>query len=291
MTTALLIGASGTIGSRLVDDLTANDGGLTVRLSSRQPATIDRWRGEGREAVILDLDAPETFAAALAGVDRVFLLTGYTADMLFQSKNLIDAAVDAGVSHLVHIGVFSSRRDPVPHYAWHDMIETYIEASGMTWTHLHPNAIIESTLVRDPSIVKTGSFTVNWGNATQGWVAADDVAAVAATVLREGPDTHGGKNYYLSSELLTGPEVATIVSDALGIEITCTVSDADGLARYAATIEDAGTRLYLESAVAKMRHAEGGNLPFELNIRDDIEQVTGRPPSTIAQWAEANLRP
>ncbi|TDL45250.1 NAD(P)H-binding protein [Microbacterium oleivorans] len=290
MTTALIIGASGTVGSRLIDDLTSNDGGLTVRLSSRQPATVEKWRSEGRESVVLDLDTPNTFTEALTGVDRVFLLTGYTAEMLFQSKNLVDAAVDAGVSHMVHLGVFSSRRDPVPHYAWHDMIEAYIEASGMAWTHLHPNVITDTILVREPSIAKTGSFTVNWGEATQGWVTAGDIAAVAAAVLREGPDVHGGKDYYLSSELLTGPEVAGILTDTLGTKITCRVSNADDQARYAATIEDAGTRLYIESAAAKMRHAEAGNLPFELSVRDDTERVTGHPPTTIAQWAEANLR-
>ena len=289
MTTALIIGASGTIGTRLVRELDANHDGLTVRLSSSQPGTVERWRNEGRDAVVLDLNKQESFAEALAGVDRVFLLTGYTAEMLVQSKTLVDAAADAGVSHLVHLGVYSSGRDLVPHYVWHDMIETYIESSGIPWTHLHPNVITDTVLVREPSIVETGSFTVNWGEAPRGWVAAVDIAAVAAVVLREGPDKHANKNYWLSTELLTGPQTASILTETLGTPVACTVSNPDGLARYAASIPDAGMRLYLESAVQTMRLAEAEDLKFELEVTDDIRKITGQPATTIAMWAKDNL--
>ncbi|MFH8978633.1 SDR family oxidoreductase, partial [Streptomyces sp. NPDC017890] len=133
------------------------------------------------------MNDPTAFAEALDGVESVFLLTTYTAEMLFQGKTFVDAAADAGVKHIVHSGVFSSRRDPVPHYTWHDLLETYIEASGIAWTHLHPNNIIETTLATNPPVTETGSFTIQFGEAQQGWVAARDIAAVAAAVLREGP--------------------------------------------------------------------------------------------------------
>ena len=40
----------------------------------------------GKDAFHFDLDNLQTFAAALAGVDRLFLPTGYTVEMLVQSK-------------------------------------------------------------------------------------------------------------------------------------------------------------------------------------------------------------
>ena len=40
-----------------------------------------------------------------------------------------------------------------------------------------------------------------------------------ATVLREGPDKHWGKDYYLSIEVLKMSEVAKILSDVDGYEI------------------------------------------------------------------------
>ncbi len=41
---------------------------------------------------------------ALEGIDRVFLATGYSVDMLRQSKEFLDAARKAGVRHVVHLG-------------------------------------------------------------------------------------------------------------------------------------------------------------------------------------------
>jgi uncharacterized protein YbjT (DUF2867 family) len=74
--------------------------------------------------------------------------------MLFQSKKLLDAVVAAGVSHIVHLGVFTSREDLIPHFVWHDLIETYIEASKISWTHIHPNVIADYTLVTNPPITE-----------------------------------------------------------------------------------------------------------------------------------------
>jgi NAD(P)H dehydrogenase (quinone) len=285
MATVLVIGASGSIGSHLVKELDLNHDGISVRLGSSRPDVADRWRGEGRDAVVLDLGKPETFAQALNGVDRVFLLTGYTADMLHQSKMLVDAAVDAGVDHVVHLGVFSSGRDNVPHYAWHDLVEAYLRASGLTWTNLHPNVISDSVLVQDPPITQTGAINVAWGEVPVGWVCAADIAAVAAAVLREGPGMHGGKDYWLSTELLTGPQVADILSETLGVPIACEVQGPEGVAAYASTIESAAARLYMESAAQKMGEAQSGNMAFETVVRDDVATVLGRPGTTVAQMA------
>ena len=40
-----------------------------------------------------------------------------------------------------------------------------------------------------------------------------------ATVLREGPEKHSGKDYYLSIEILKISEVAKILSEVAGYEI------------------------------------------------------------------------
>lgn len=286
MVRALILGATGRVGSRLVEELDSNHAGLEVRLATRRGEVADQWRAQGREAVVLDLDRPEHFAQALEGVDRVFLLTGYTADMLYQSKMFVDAAARAGVEHIVHLGVFGSGRDMIPHFSWHELIETYIQASGIAWTHLHPNVITDTVLA---TVAETGSFTVSWQESALGWVCAADIAAVAAAVLREGPARHGGENYWLSTEVVTGPQVAEILSEVMGDEITCSVSGPDDLAAYVGSIASAGDRLYMESAVATMRQTVLGNMEFQAVVRDDVQTVLGRPGTTVAQWARQNL--
>ncbi|MBD7969574.1 NmrA family NAD(P)-binding protein [Paenibacillus gallinarum] len=282
----LIIGASGTVGSQVVKELDKNNEGVVLRLATSRPEAADKWRAEGREAVVLDLNRPETFAEALAGVDRVFLLTGYTSDMLFQSKKLVDASVDSGVSHIVHLGVFTSRRDLIPHFNWHDLVETYIEASGIAWTHLHPNVITDTVLA---TVTETNSFTVNWSDMPQGWVFAADIAAVAAAVLREGPEKHGGANYWLSTEVLTGPEVADILTAASGKEIKCNALDPASLEEYVAQIKTVPERAYMESAIITMKLAAAGQMTAQTVVRDDVLTVLGRPGITMAEWARHNF--
>lgn len=285
----LIIGASGLVGSNIVKELDQNSDGIVVRLSSSQDQVVQKWQNEGREAVLLNLDHPETLADSLVNVDTVFLLTGYTSDMLRQSKMLVDAAVDAGVKHIVHLGVFTSRRDLIPHFIWHDMIETYIEASGLAWTHLHPNVITDSLFSQNPPITESNSFTVSWGNAQQGWVFVSDIAAVAASVLREGIERHHKKNYFLSTEVLTGTEVADILSRASGKEVKCNVQDPENLKAYVAHITSVSKKAYMESAVITMELAKAGKMQAQAVVRDDVMTVLGRPGLTIKEWAKQNL--
>lgn len=285
MAKVLIIGASGQVGTKLVKEFDKNSNGVELVLGTSREETAQKWREEGREAVILDLNKSEGFEVALAGVDRIFLLTGYTSDMLIQSKRLVDVAVASGVSHIVHLGVFTSREDLIPHFVWHDLIETYIEASKISWTHIHPNVISDSILVTNPPIVETGSFTVNWGEAKQGWVFAEDIAAVSAAVLREGPEKHGSKNYYLSTEVLTGPEVAGILTEVSGREIKCNVQNPESIESFIAQIPNPGARAYMESAAITMKLAKAGQMQAQTVVRDDVLTVLGRPGTTTAEWA------
>jgi uncharacterized protein YbjT (DUF2867 family) len=91
---------------------------VRIRVTARRPEQVATFQQLGQDAVLLDLDSPATFAAALCGVDRVFLLTGYTVAMLAQSKTFIDAARKARIQHLVHLGVFGHWDCTDPHLVW-----------------------------------------------------------------------------------------------------------------------------------------------------------------------------
>jgi NAD(P)H dehydrogenase (quinone) len=148
---ALIVGSTGRIGAKLINGLEQN-GTIQVVRASRNQHQVDGWIQDGNQAVLLDLDRPDSFAAALAGVKRLFLSTGYTVAMLQQSKTLIDAAAEAGVEFVVHRGVFGNGRLTYSYGAWHELEERYIEGSGMAWTHLHPHFFMNYLLQAAPII-------------------------------------------------------------------------------------------------------------------------------------------
>ena len=53
------------------------------------------------------------------------------------------------------------------------------------------------------------------GDKRLGWIAADDLAAVSARVLAEGPERHGEKQYWLWTEVLNGVEGAAEIAKTL----------------------------------------------------------------------------
>ncbi len=284
--TILVIGATGQTGSQIVEELDREPGNVHLRLCSRRQEQVERWQADGRDAVLLDLDEPRTFGHALAGVDRLYLLTGYTVDMLVQSKTLVDAAVKSGVSHIVHQRVFGNWDCTDPHFAWHLMIEKYIEASGIAWTHLHPNYFMEN-LINVTPILK-GSFPMFVGDRRVGWIALKDIAAVAAHALREGPARHGGKEYWLSTESLNGPEAAKILSEVLGTPILCDLKQPEDLQALFNSGNVEVEPKYAESGVEVMRQVIDGRMSYLGSVRDDVPCVTGRSATSFREWAFQN---
>jgi uncharacterized protein YbjT (DUF2867 family) len=248
--TVLVLGSSGQIGQLVVKDLEQSSE-VNLRLSSRRPQDVEQLRGEGKEAVYLDLDDPQTFPLALAGVDRLFLLTGYTVAMVTQSKTIIDAAKKAGVKHIVHVGVFAEWDCTDPHFAWHLLIESYIKASGIAWTHLHPNVFMDNLL--NFSAPKADLLTLYWKNRSVGWIAASDIAAVAAAVLNQGPEKHHERDYWLSTEVLGGSEVAAILSEVTGRNIGYNSQGPDDVKALVSSLGDQVEPWYAEGGVDFMR--------------------------------------
>jgi NAD(P)H dehydrogenase (quinone) len=61
----LILGATGRIGSKVIAELERINAVRAV-YSSRKLAQVEAWRREGKDAVLLDLDQPETFPDALS---------------------------------------------------------------------------------------------------------------------------------------------------------------------------------------------------------------------------------
>ncbi|OQV17765.1 hypothetical protein BV898_08222 [Hypsibius exemplaris] len=283
----LVIGSTGKTGQHLIKNLEQYSKVLTVRYSSRRKEQVEKWKKEGRDAVLLDLDDPSTFALALFGVERLFLCTGYTVAMLTQSKTIVDAARRANVQHIVHLGVFTDRETTDPHFAWHDLVESYIEASGIAWTHLHPNFFMENLFA--PSFEENNTILDFLGGTRVGWVAAADIASVAAVALREGPKKHGRKNYWLSSDVLTMAEAAKVLGEVLGktFAVADKSKDAD-FDRHFASSPVWNERWYLEGVRICLKQIRNGELGYLAALKDDVAFVTGQPSLKLREWATQN---
>lgn len=285
----LVLGATGATGGALAA-LLDEERSIEVVRAARKPEQVAAWKAEGKAAVFIDLNDARTFPAALAGIDRLFVMSGYTVEMVHQVKTITDAAVDAGVSFIVHLGVYSNGRETDPHFAWHELVERYIEHSGTAWCFLHPNMFMENLTTMQRPI--DGQLYWAMGDAKVGWIAGDDLTAVAARVLKEGPARHAGENYYLSTDLLDGRETAATLSETLGRQITAVIMSPAALE---AALAAGGLALpgnieanYAASMVEFARQVYDGRMAHIGAVTDTVERLLDRPPVTLAQWARRN---
>jgi len=208
----LVTGATGQVGKQVIPHLAANKNVETVA-AVRSP---EKAQGIGVHVVYLDLDKPETIAPALEGVDRAFMVTGYTVDMMRQSKDFRNIARKAGVKYIVHLGACGDNHTRVAHYAWHQFIERYIEWCGFSFTHLRPEIFMQNLLgYGGQSFVKNGIIRHYVGKARLSWVDVEDVAAVAAACLLN-PKKHHGQTYRLGYEAATFDDIEAIFTRVSG---------------------------------------------------------------------------
>lgn len=277
----LILGASGSIGSQVVKELEGTD--VHLRIASRRQDAINQLCSEGKNAVYLDLDKPESFALALAGVDRVFLLTGYSVAMLTQSKTLVDAAKKAGVSQIVHVGVFAEWDTTDAHFVWHQMIEKYIEASGIAWTHLHPNMFMN--VFTGLYIPRNFTYTTYWGDRRVGYVAPSDIAAVAAKVLLDGPKRHASQHYWLSVESFNGQEIAALLSEVTELEIKCEDKGLEGFRQLIDSLTSQGFESWYANAnIDFVTQMLDGRMSYMSMVQNDIPYILGRPAKTLREF-------
>lgn len=204
----LVTGATGTIGSQVVRQLT-----VPFRAMSRRPSDLPG-------AVVADYDDPASLAAAVEGVTAVFLVTAPGSPTPRHDEALLSAAARAGVAKVVKLSAIGSG----VHFgdgvvgAWHHAAEQAVEAveaSGMAWTILRPPSFA-SNMLWHAALVRAGeplpSLT---GQGRQPIIDPRDVAAVAVAALTT--DEHDGRRYDLTGpELLTFAEQAAVLSRVLG---------------------------------------------------------------------------
>lgn len=212
----LIIGGTGTLGSRLVRQLAA--GGVRPRVLIRTPEKADALASLAAP-VAGDLLAPESLAPAFRGVERVFVLGQPTPDMEALERNAIDAAVAAGARRIVYLSNFTARvgSELRPNHI-HAVHERLVASLGIEWTVLGPTRYMTNFPFDWASVLNDGLLLEAGGPGVMTCIDPDDVAEVAVKVLTG--EGHEGQTYRLTSQdAFTAAELAALLSDVVGREV------------------------------------------------------------------------
>jgi NAD(P)H dehydrogenase (quinone) len=279
--TLFITGATGTIGRAVVEELAA--GGADYRLCSRDPATIGALAEQGHPGAVADFGDPASLAAAIDGAGVVFLLSSQHPDQATLQGNVVDAARDAGVRHIVKVSGGSAVTGASTGSfvgALHARTEQQIVDSGMAWTFLRPNYFMQNLLnLADP--IRHGKLPVPLPDQRMAIVDARDVGAVAAAILRD-PEPHAGKAYDITgAEALDFAEIADRLGAVVGHDVTHVAPPVEGAVK---ALEAKGAPEWLQRHFAEIMMIFGSDESVATPT-SVVQDLTGRPPRGIEDFA------
>jgi uncharacterized protein YbjT (DUF2867 family) len=269
----LVTGATGNVGRLVVDQL-LEAGATNVRALTINPAKAAL--PPGVEVVEGYLGRLATMPAALEGVEVLYL-----APLPHTAPDVLEIARAAGVRRVVDLSSSDADTEAAgdPSGWYYYAVEKAVEDSGLPWTHLRPGEFMNNTLGWADQIRTTGVVRAAYGEAASTVIDLGDIAAVAARVLLD--EGHVGRKYLMSGpEAVKRRELARLIGVAIGREVRFEEQTYDeALAELSKTMgEYAGW--YLDGMDRLVKHPQQ---PVRTT-----EEITGRPATTFAQWAERN---
>src|SRR5258705_543195 len=266
-------GASGHLGRATVEELLQRAGGHEVVAISRTPETISA-PAQGRFG---NYNQAESLAKAYAGLDRLLIIPSLDAGKRgAQNVAAIDAAVRAGVMHIVFMSAAGARQaeeEPAlgTPYWWG---EQRLINTAPSWTILRMNFYAESFVQQAQASLDQGELTGLAENRVA-FVARGDVAAAAAGILiGEG---HAGAIYNATGpQRLSGAERAALIAEVTGRPLAFLAITEEqlraGLTKAGLPVEVVNTVINLQTSFAAGA--------FDI-VTGDVERLGGRPPKPL----------
>jgi uncharacterized protein YbjT (DUF2867 family) len=257
--TILVIGSTGKTGKRVVAQLEKR--GIPVRHGSRSADVPFDW------------DNPQTWAAALTGVDKVYIT--YYPDLAVPGSvgavsMLTDVAKDAGVNRLV---LLSGRNE-----AEAEKAERVVLASGLEWTIVRcaffAQNFNEGAWLGE---VLAGTVSLPVDQVQEPFVDADDIADVVVAALTD--DRHVGQLYELTGpRLLTFRDAVAEISAAAGRDISFVSMPIED---YSVMLTEYGLP---QDFIWLLNHLFTQVLGSRAELADGVQRALGRAPKDFADY-------
>lgn len=264
-------GVTGQVGGRVARRLAAAEVPLrlVVRDASRAPALPDS------EIALASYGDGEASRRALEGVETLFMVSAAEhQDRLAQHRDLVDAAVAAGVRRIVYLSFYGATPDATFTLARdHWATEQHIRDAGLAFTFLRDNLYLDffPYLVGEDGVIRGPA-----GDGRAAAVAQDDIADVAAAVLQD-VAAHEGATYDITGpEAVTLHEAAKVLTRRLGREVRYhpeTVEQA-----YASRAGHGAPDWQVDAWVSTYTAIAAGELA---GVSDAVQRIAGHPPLTL----------
>jgi NAD(P)H dehydrogenase (quinone) len=276
----VVTGATGHLGrliiSHLIErgvqpgEITAT-GRSTERLAELAGAT-------GVATAAIDYTEPETLDAAFAGATTLMFVSGSEAGKrVEQHRNVVDAAVRAGISRIVYTSAPHADTTTLVLAPEHKATEEMIRASGIPFTFLRNNWYSENYAGAFKQARVSGTYLASVGDGRVASASRTDYAEAAAVVLTE--DGHENAVYELSGDVAwNGNQLAAAFSRLAGSDIPYAPVTPEG---HADVLRSAGVD---EGSIGFIIRLDGDTRDGTLaDTTGDLSRLIGRPTTPLIE--------
>ncbi|MGB8101097.1 MAG: SDR family oxidoreductase [Nitrososphaeraceae archaeon] len=281
--TILVTGATGTVGSEVVRQLSSS--GQRVKAAIHTQNKAHKFKDDSAvDLVNIDYTKPETLADGFKGVDKLFLLTSISPNMQSISSNLVNAAKQNAIKYIVKLSVMAADSEPGTIIArLHRQEEKIIEDSEIPYNFLRPGAFMQNFVNYFGETIKNqNAIHIPAGEGKVSFVDVRDIASVAVALLTRNDAQYTNKAYTITGqEVLSYGQAAEILSKELGRTISyIDIPEPDARkAMMKMGMEDWLIDAMMEPyTIIKSGHGS--------QTTSSIEEVTGRKPILFSQFAK-----
>jgi uncharacterized protein YbjT (DUF2867 family) len=277
-TQLLISGATGTIGSELVRQLTA--AGVDFDVMTSKPGANPLGATRARVA---SFESVPALTQAFTGIHTLFVLLPLVPNKLDLARNVAQAAKAAGVRHIVRSS--GAGADPNAGFSLPKLqgqIDEALAQSGIPCTFLRNAGFMQNYLTFQAPMVKAGMVYAATNDAPQSLIDVRDIAAVAAKILQS-PAAHAAKAYTLTGgESLTDTERVALLSKVLGKPVGYTPLS---VAQASATMRN---EWHMPAPLVDWMDSLNTlvGLGYAAGVSSDVQSLLGRAPIRFEQFAK-----
>ena len=272
----LVTGATGKLGTKVVETLLKKVPASQLAVSVRNPEKAESLRSRGVDVRQADFDRPETMDAAFAGIDRILIISadGDNETRIRQHTNAVEAAARAKVGFIAYTSLANASESSMFLAPPHQAAEKAILKTGIPYSFLRNNWYLENETASIQGVLAGAPWVTSAGSGKVGWALQQDYAEAAAAVLAG--EGHENTVYELSGKLLTQEELASALGTVLGKEVP--VQQVDDAA-YADIMKNAGVPDFVIPMLVEIQKGiREGALEITSN---DFDKLLGRPQTPI----------
>lgn len=279
-----ITGATGQLGQLVIAALLKSVPASQIVAVVRNPAKADALAQQGVVVRQGDYGDEAALTRALDGVEKLLLISSSeVGQRAVQHRNVINAAIAAGVGFIAYTSVLHADTSPLGLAAEHIETENMLAASGIPYALLRNGWYSENYLASAPPAIEHGVFLGAAGDGKIASATREDYAAAAAKVISE--EGHAGKVYELAGDTAwTLSELAAELSKQSGKNVVYqNLSEAD----YASALRGVG----LPDAFASLL-ADSDTGASKGGLFDDshtLSKLIGRPTTPLADSIKAML--